>query len=411
VSAESIRFVAEISELIRSTSGTVRPGREIVGNERLIEDLGLDGHSLDRLADRIRSRYGPASDGIVPFLSKQMPGLRIADLAEYLADVLQDGASSAKTRDAEPSLAAAMTGDQGLGARLEGRTPNRRDGGGPWTAPDRHQPQNDNAAVLSECAPGTKRVLLRLPGGAVEVFTAGDGPPLILMHPLNIGAGVFARQFADLADRYRVICMHHPGVGVTTWKEDLTLGGLAGLHRSVLAELSVEPPFHVLGACFGGTVAQQFALLHPAECASLVLVGCSCRPGARDGGQRSLPTIANEEFDLMCGAGDLEGPRDVLEDLLLRCESMNTWVGMAYLQVLASKPSLYARLPEIAAPTLVLRGRLDTVIGVKHAMLLYGAIPGAQFVEIATAAHFPYLTHPVEFGAHLVPFLDRAARS
>jgi pimeloyl-ACP methyl ester carboxylesterase len=363
------------------------------------------------LTDRIRSRYGPAADGIVPFLAEREPGLRIADLAEYLANVLQVGASAANTSDAEPSLAAPMTADQALPARLERPAPNRRDDGGSRTPPDRHQPRNDNAAVLSECAPGTERELLRLPGGAVEVFTAGDGPPLILMHPLNIGAGVFARQFADLAGRYRVICVHNPGVGATTWKEDLTLGGLAGLHRSVLTELAVEPPFHVLGACFGGTVAQQFALLHPAECASLVLVGCSCRPGARDGGQRSLPTIATEEFDLMCGAGDLEAPRDLLEDLLLRCESMNTWVGLAYLQVLASKPSLYARLPEIATPTLVLRGRLDTLIGVKHAMLLYGAIPGAQFAELANAAHFPYLTHPAEFGAHLMPFLASAARS
>ena len=323
MSAESIRLAAEISELIRSASGTVPPEMEMTGKET----------------------SGP---------------------------------------------------ERGAGA-------------GPPAA--RHQPRNDNAAVLGEYAPETERDVVRLPDGAVEVFTAGEGPPLLLMHPLNIGAGVFARQFADLADRYRVICVHHPGVGATTWKKDLTLGGLAGLYRSVLTELGAEPPFHVLGACFGGTVAQQFALLHPAECASLTLVGCSCRPGARDGGRRSLPAIAKEEFDLMRDAGGLEGPREVVEDLLLRCESMNTLVGLAYLQVFAAKPTLYARLPEIKPPTLVLRGRLDTVIGVKHAMVLYGAIPGAEFAELPDAAHFPYLTHPAEFGSHLVPFLARTDRS
>src|ERR1700760_3022891 len=88
-----------------------------------------------------------------------------------------------------------------------------------------------NAVVLSECAPGTKRDLLRLPGGDAEIFTAGDGPPLVLMHPLNIGAGVFAWQFAALADRYRVICVHNPGVGATTWNEDMTMNGLAWFHR------------------------------------------------------------------------------------------------------------------------------------------------------------------------------------
>jgi pimeloyl-ACP methyl ester carboxylesterase len=318
---------------------------------------------------------------------------------------------------AEPS-GAAPAGDEALATRPEPRTPDRRDGSGPWAVPNRHQPRNDNAAVLSECASGTGRDLLRLPGGDVEVFTAGDGPPLILMHPLNIGAGVFAWQFADLADRYQVICVHNPGVGATTWNEDLTLDGLARFQRTVLMELSVAPPYHVLGTCFGGNIAQEFALLHPAECASLVLVGCNFRsgenfqPGERDGGLRSLTTVAREEFDLMCGAGGqgLEGERAVLEDLLLRSESMNTWFGLAYLQLIASKPNLHARLPEIAAPTLILRGQLDTMYGVKHSVLLHEAIPGAQFVELANTGHFPYLTHPTEFGSVLIPFLTRAGK-
>lgn len=293
----------------------------------------------------------------------------------------------------------------------ESRAPGQGDGGGPRAVPDRHQPLNDNAGVLSECAAGTSRELLALPGGDVEIFSAGDGPPLILMHPLNIGAGVFAWQFADLADRYRVICVHNPGVGATTWNEDLTMSGLAWFHRMVLTELSVEPPFHVLGACFGGNVAQEFALLYPAECASLILVG-SFPPGDRDGGPRSLLATAGEEFDLMCGAGGrgLEGERAVLEDLLLRSESMNTWFGLAYLQVLAAKPRVQARLPEITAPALILRGRLDTMMGARHAALLREGIAGAQFVELADTGHFPYLTHRATFGNAVIPFLAQAEK-
>jgi pimeloyl-ACP methyl ester carboxylesterase len=281
----------------------------------------------------------------------------------------------------------------------------------PGAAPSRHQPLNDNMAVLSECAAGTSRELLCLPGGDVEVFTAGDGPPLILMHPLNIGAGVFAWQFADLADRYQVICVHNPGVGATTWNEDLTRSGLARFHRMVLAELSVEPPFHVLGACFGGNVAQEFALLYPADCASLVLVG-SFPPGDRDGGPRSLLATAREELDLMCGAGGqgLEGERAVLEDLLLRGESMNTWFGLGYLQAFTANPSVAARLPEIAAPTLILRGQLDTMMGMRHAVQLRDAIPGARFVELAHTGHFPYLTHRATFSGAVIPFLARAGK-
>jgi len=389
MSPDHARLTAELSEFIRGVCDNVGAGAEIGGDTRLGEDLELDSRSLGQLADQIRSQYGPAADSFLPYLAEQGAGLRIADLAERLASVLQEGKSSG-----------------GQAPRSD-----RRDGSGPGTAPNRHQPRNDNAAVLSECAPGTSRHLLQLPGGDVEIFTAGDGPPLILMHPLNIGAGVFAWQFADLADRHHVICVHNPGVGATTWNEDLTLGGLAWLHREVLLELSVAPPFHVLGACFGGTVAQEFALLYQAECASLVLVG-SYPPGDSDGGPRSLPAVAREEFDLMCGAGGqgLEGERAVMEDLLLRSESMNTWFGLAYLQIFADKPSLQARLPEITAPTLILRGQLDTMMGVRHAASLHEAIPGAQVAELADTGHFPYLTHRANFGSLLIPFLARAGQ-
>src|SRR5262249_29435875 len=79
------------------------------------------------------------------------------------------------------------------------------------TLPDKpavagHRARSDNLAVLQEFVPGVTRNLLRLPSGQVEVFVAGQGPALVLMPPINVGAGVFARQFASLASRYQVIC-------------------------------------------------------------------------------------------------------------------------------------------------------------------------------------------------------------
>jgi pimeloyl-ACP methyl ester carboxylesterase len=134
-------------------------------------------------------------------------------------------------------------------------------------------------------------------------------------------------------------------------------------------------------------------------------------PGDRDGGPKSLPAAAREEFDLMCGAGDqgLEGERAVLEDLLLRSESMNTWFGLAYLQAFADqRGSWSARLGGVAAPTLILRGQLDTMMGLRHAVALREAIPSATLVELADTGHFPYLTHRERFANALIAFLDNA---
>jgi putative sulfotransferase len=102
--------------------------------------------------------------------------------------------------------------------------------------------------------------------------------------------------------------------------------------------------------------------------------------------------------------------RAELEALLLRCESMDSRAGALYVTALMrARPGLLGRLPEITAPSLVLRGAHDTMVGAQDARLLHGAIPGAQYAELPAAGHFPFLTHPAEVDALLRPFLAAAA--
>jgi putative sulfotransferase len=242
-----------------------------------------------------------------------------------------------------------------------------------------------------------------------------------MMHPINVGAGVFARQFAALSGDYQVICAHHPGLGETMWDGDITLPALAGMHRDVLAELGAAPPFHVLGASFGGVVAQQFALSYPDECATLTLLGSSYQVGARRRGPRQLSVSVRREVprgreaapapDAAADGGATGDAGEDLGDVLLRCESMDTRFGVKYLGLFAQPPSTLARLPEISAPTLVLHGNRDTVVPVKRAHALYGTIQRAQLAEIAEAGHFLSLTHPGDVHEVLVPFLETMGRS
>ena len=417
MSADRTDILSDIAGLLRPLTDSLLPGEEITMETRFGADLGLESLALANLSGRLQARFGPAAN-VVPFLAGRDPGpisdIRVGELVDYVASVLDQPGS--------PTPGAALAFPNGLNEAerhaaemmrtvlLDEEVPL-----GELERPaDRQPARDDNAAVLSEIAPGTRRSVLQFPGGQVEVFTAGDGPAVLLMHPINVGAGVFARQFASLAERYRVICMHNPGVGGTTWEADPTLGGIARLQRVVLTELSVPPPFHVVGNSFGGLLAQEFALQHRTECASLVLMDCSYRAGARAGGPRPLTAIMREEFDRMYDPGRAgQAPpagRAGLEDLLLRCESMDPRFGLIYLEGMKYLPSLYARLPQIAAPTLILRGELDTMVPAEDAQVLAKAIPGARFGELANAGHFPCLTHPAEVNALITPFLAAHAR-
>ncbi|MEO3808343.1 SDR family NAD(P)-dependent oxidoreductase [Sphaerisporangium sp. B11E5] len=273
---------------------------------------------------------------------------------------------------------------------------------------EKHRPRNENLEVLREHNPEVAEHLVRTPDGDVEVFTAGSGPTLLLMHPFNIGAGVYAEQFASLAESYRLVSVHHPGVGRTTAAADITLDGIARLCHGVLEELGQPFPAHVAGWSFGGLTALSFALRYPQDTASLILIASSHRIGNRVGEINRLEVVAREDFDHVIaesGSERLRAERDRLVATLLRAESMDPQIGLRYLDVFADRPDLLGSLPDVSVPTLIVQGAHDTVIPGKTAHLLHGAIPDATYAEIPEAGHFPGLTSPGEVNTVIAEFL------
>ncbi|MEU4447808.1 SDR family NAD(P)-dependent oxidoreductase [Actinosynnema sp. NPDC050801] len=269
------------------------------------------------------------------------------------------------------------------------------------------RPRSANLDVLRAAAPATRRHLFSVPGGEVEVLTCGRGPTVLMMPPFNIGGGVFAGQFAALSDRFHLVVVHHPGVGATTGGE-VSLAGVAELHRTALDRLGVSGPVHVVGSSFGGLLAQNFVLSHPDRARSLTLLCSSYRYANRVGGINRLELIAAEDVGALVAAG-VDGAaerRDEHVRHLLRCESMAPHIGLRYLDVFAEEPDLLHRLPDIAVPTLVVHGRLDGIVPLKTAHLMHGAIPDARYHELTDAGHFPSVTDPRAVSDVLAGFLS-----
>ena len=65
-----------------------------------------------------------------------------------------------------------------------------------------------------------------------------------------------------------------------------------------------------------------------------------------------------------------------------------------------------ARLPQIAAPTLVIAGALDQGTPVAMAQQLAEAIPGARLAVVENASHLGAIEQPAVYAALVTDFID-----
>ena len=232
----------------------------------------------------------------------------------------------------------------------------------------------------------------------------GAGPPLLLLHGLMATGDMFRPVVAALATQHRLIVpdlrghgrsAHLPGPYTTRhlaadlgpWLDRLGLGTV-----------------DVLGYSHGGAVAQQFALDHPRRLRRLVLV-CTyaynmLTPRERVEGFLTpwLIRLLGPRFlaALMLRSGAGGGPPlppDVARwfaDMLGSNRKAHMVAAAREMTVFDSRPSL----KEIAAPTLVIAGSLDTAVPIAHARMLAGGIPHAELRLIEGAGHTLIWTHP-----------------
>src|SRR6202167_1241333 len=101
------------------------------------------------------------------------------------------------------------------------------------------------------------------PNGAIAVHkTAGQGPPVVLIHGNSSSSSVFARQLeGPLGERFRLIAVDLPGHGRSDDAKDpsaYSLPGYARAVRTVLDALGIEAA-HFVGWSLGGHVALEMA--------------------------------------------------------------------------------------------------------------------------------------------------------
>lgn len=272
--------------------------------------------------------------------------------------------------------------------------------------------------------------LLQVNGHQVHAVVTGEGPDLVLIHGSSGSTRDMTFQLAPaLADRYRVFVFDRPGLGYSdpVSETGATLSEQAALLSAAARQLGAEQPI-VVGHSYGGAVALTWAVNHPDQISGLVALSAASHPWDTGLstyykvlshpilGRILIPLItafvgeARVEKELEAVFAPDPVPDGYMAhfgpEMTLRRSSMRA-NALQRRNLLDEIEALAPRYPEIAVPTEILHGNLDTAVGLRiHSIPLSEAIPGSQLDILDDHGHMIQHAAPQA----VIDAIDRTAR-
>jgi pimeloyl-ACP methyl ester carboxylesterase len=252
----------------------------------------------------------------------------------------------------------------------------------------------------------------------LEIWTeqVGEGPDALLIGGGGDTVESWQFQLDGLADRYRMTAFDNRGAGRTAMPDDpCTVEAMADDAAHVLRTLDI-PLAHVAGFSGGSIISQELALRHPDLVRSLVLQSTwpVTDPYLRSWLRfvRWLVEVAPSEraflegffLDIYTARAHNDGTVDqIIEEVLAFPHKQRTEDLQRYIDAFLDHDTT-DRLPEIAAPTLVLAGGRDSTSRPPLCRAVAELIPGAQFEVFEEEAHQPFQEVPDEWNARVDAF-------
>jgi pimeloyl-ACP methyl ester carboxylesterase len=250
----------------------------------------------------------------------------------------------------------------------------------------------------------------------VYVEQLGQGPDVLLIGGLGDTVESWQFQLDGLADRYRMTAFDNLGAGRTPMPEDpVSVATMADDAAGVLRALEI-PSAHVAGFSGGSIIAQELALRHPDLVRSLVLQSTFAvmDPYLRRLAEffRWLPEVAPSErqfleaffLTIYTPRAHNDGTVDqIVEEALAFPHKQETEDLQSFIDAFLDYDST-DRLPQIAAPTLVLAGGRDIQMRPPLCRAVADLIPDARFEVMEEEAHQPFQEVPDEWNARVDAF-------
>lgn len=247
---------------------------------------------------------------------------------------------------------------------------------------------------------------------------AGQGPALCFIHGMGGNARNWETQYANFADRYRVIGWDAPGYGESDdWPtENPWVSDYVSAIGALLDALDVGTA-HMIGHSFGGTLMPAVQKVYPDRVASMVLAQPVIGSGPL-GAAKQAEIIAARE-DLLAELGidayaKQHAPRSVAATAdaatVAKGIEVTSWTRprghLAQWRAMA-RADIFGEIGDVACPATVIAGAGDKTASQDVVRRIAAAIPGARFVALPDVGHMIYLEHPDRFNRALADHLAR----
>jgi pimeloyl-[acyl-carrier protein] methyl ester esterase len=250
---------------------------------------------------------------------------------------------------------------------------------------------------------------------------------LLLIHGWGMHGGMWRIVAEKLAQDFDVYAVDLPGHGYSKagkGQEPVSSFSL----DAIVDELSTQfdQPLSICGWSLGGQMALRWALRYPQQVERLVMVASTpCFAEREDWSlgmaQDTLQSFASEleqnhsatlrrflALQLRGSANERELLLQLREQLFNRGEPDKAALR-GCLEILRDA-DLRESLPRIKQPTLLITGERDKLTPPQASQYMAQMLPAARVVEIESAAHVPFLSHPEEFVELVLGFMHDGRR-
>ena len=261
---------------------------------------------------------------------------------------------------------------------------------------------------------------LTLADAQLHYEVRGEGESLVLIPGFAAGAWIWFKQVGALSAHFQVITFDPCGVGQSTCSGALPdMRGLAGHVEGLVRGLGIART-HILGASFGGFVAQEFALAYPDMTRTLTLCCTSF------GGPNHVPPATETLMALSSTDGfntearirrnlmpafspGVAGDHSIEVEQTVNLRMANPVAEETYRAQLMAALGFNAELelPAIKSRTLVISGDDDAIVPVQNSRNLAARIPNAQLRIINGGSHLFFIERPQEFNRIIMEFLKQ----